>query len=535
MQLPTLAKSWHHKSILNWIVPLTLALLVILLWLPFGWEVGFTLDDWILFHQVDQGNAMSAASATRLFAPIPFMLAYSLNPGHFSAINLFLALLLFVKGILCYAVLRRLNGAAPLAFAIAVLTILLPADRGVFYMGALTIQFALVSYLLAIYLLLAYWHRKRLSALLGMWIALLGSVGIYELVYPLIVVTPLILLWFHHRIDRRFIRVALLWYVIPLVNAIWYVFIVLNFPRAFAYQDSLSSHPSIPEMLTSLLNIYRRHFIDSWWTGGSSLNSAYVLLSVTTGALVFAVALVLARRDRFKAVPRLSIILIIAGLVIVGLGTALYLPTSLRDETLRTYYFSSVGAAVTLAALLWRITPRQLVFAALVGGLAGVAVLRLLDQHQRFYDTSERQQAALTELVRVLPAPAPSSGIVVVDETPDAAFSNLIYFPPYLEYMLPTLYNDYSLEAELCLPGDFGYGEQDRCRFTDDGMQIESWRTFTFVRSYGQLIFVRYDGTFSLVDDLTPYAGSPIPQYQPERRYLPGSSLPSRVADLFGS
>ncbi len=532
---PTLISDRVRSIPTGIIVAAALAVLVAILWLPFGLNVGFTGDDWILFQQVDEGDAMSHTSATRLFTPVPFILAYNLNPGHFSAINLFLALLLVAKGYLCYAILRRLHAATPLAFAAAVLSILMPADTGIFYLGAMTIQFALVCYLLALYLLLVAWERGWMLALLGMGFVQLGCVGIYESVYPLIVFTPLVLLLVRRGTRRRLIRYALLWYAVPFLYALWYAFIVLSFPRALQYQGSLIESPTIAAIITSLFNIYGRHFVGGWLDSAGVSPAEHLLLGALAGVIAFAVCVALLRRARLDSEPRLTLKLAVGGLAVIGLGVALYLPTSLRNETLRTFYFSSVGAAVALAAVLWWGARRPLIFAALVGVFAGVGMLRLLDQHRSYYDESERQQAALTELARALPSPEPGSGIVVVDETPDGALANLIHGPHYLEYMLPTLYDDCSLEAELCLPGEFGSDEAARCRFNDTGLVIESWRTFQFDQPYDQLIFVRYDGSCSVIDDLAPYVGRSIPAYQPEARYQPGGIPPARIADLFGS
>jgi hypothetical protein len=217
------------------------------------------------------------------------------------------------------------------------------------------------------------------------------------------------------------------------------------------------------------------------------------------------------------------------------LGVALYLPTALRDETIRTFYFSSIGAGLVLAVVLWWIARRPLIFALLVGLFAALGTQQLLDQHARFGDESKRQQAAYRELARTLPDPVSNSGIVVVDETPGQDFIRLIHNPFYLEYTLPTFYGDYSLEAEVCLPEDFGVTDTARCHFSDEGLTVPSLRTRTFTRPYDQLIFLRYDGAFSVVTDLTPYVGHSVAAYQPEKLYQADGALSARLTALFGS
>ena len=124
---------------------------------------------------------------------------------------------------------------------------------------------------------------------------------------------------------------------------------------------------------------------------------------------------------------------------------------------------------------------------------------------------------------------------MIVDETADQSFTRLIHGNLYAEDTLPLFYADPSLESALCLPGDFGTDDQARCRFTDTGLTVPSVRTRTFIRRYDQLIFVRYDGAFSLVTDLTPYTGHPVADYQPDRLYQTSGNLPPRLTALFGS
>ena len=117
----------------------------------------------------------------------------------------------------------------------------------------------------------------------------------YELVYPLIAFTPLVLLWFQRKINRRLIRLVVYWYVAPALYAGWYLFIILNYPRAFQYQNGLIDHPSIPTILLSLLNIYLRHFFTGWFEPLASIPPLYLLLGLLAGLLVAALSWGLSR------------------------------------------------------------------------------------------------------------------------------------------------------------------------------------------------------------------------------------------------
>ncbi len=518
----------------GWVVGITLALLVIVLWLPFGLNGGIISDAWIYFHQIEQGSIMSQATPTRILWPIFYLVAFQLNPGHFAAFNLFMMLLFFCKGLLVYGLLRRLNVPLALTFAAAVLAIVIPVDSGAFYLGALSIEGVLVCYLLAVYLLVFYWQRRRLSILIGMAVAQFLAAGTYELIYPLMAVAPLVLFRFQRKINWRLVRAAVIWYIVPALCFAWYVYIALDFPRAFQYQTGLVERASLPAILISLLNIYKRHFFDAWVGNLAAVPLTDWALGVVAGIGAFAASCWLRRNEGSAYVPpRLPLILFLSGLTIILLGVALLLPTSLRDQTTRTYYFSSVGAALALAALFWWAARRPVLFAALVGIFVLLGVANLLDQHQGLVDTSTRQEVMLTNLARTLPEVAPGTGIVVVDQSADQGFAQLIGALD-VEDMIPLIYHDDTLEGALCLPAEFGTDEQARCRFSDDQLLLPSIRTRVFVRSLNHLILLRYDGQFSVIRDLAPYLGKSAAAYQPDQLYHSDGNLPAPIHDLFG-
>ena len=517
-------------------VPVTvivLFLLVLLFWIPFGFQGGFTGDAWIFFQNTNEGNAMSYASATRLLGPIPWILAYQIAPDTFIGMNVLTLLLIFGKAWIVHAILRHLTDNAVLAFAAAVLSVVIPVDDGVFYLGALNIHFALFCYLLALYLLCLYWKRRRISLLLMTGITQALSVGVYELVYPLILFSPLILLYPAVRPSRRFWRTAALWYLVPGLYALWYGAISLAFPRAALYQTTLIDvERSLGDMIGAMWRLYRRHFVDAWLASPGTLPASAPVLALLAGVIVFALCFWLMRTSHEGRVAygRLGL----AGLAMIGLGIVLYLPTALSEQTVRIFYYSSVGAALVLAVILallaQRMRRQRMIFAAALGVLSAVGCLRLFGQHQAYIDASEAVQARLTEFARFLPQVQSGSMVVVIDDATD--FYEAVGSGFFFEYQLPALYGDYSLDAALCLPADVGTEEGSRCWFTPDGFLTLGNRRGFVGRPYSQLIVIRHSAQGFSVADKLPVAAA---DYSPHDLIVEPLSPPTRVDRLFGN
>jgi len=507
-------------------VPLTLLLLTLLFWLPFGFLSGVTGDGWIYFMQTDEGNIFASASATRLFLPVVWVLTGVVAPGSFAGMNIVLLLLLFGKSWLIYRLARRLTGSAPFAFGAAVVYLCLPVDTGIFYMGALAIHFVVFCYLLAVDLLLTYWQGGRIGVLIPLVIAQLFAVGTYEPTYPFILLTPLILVALEKRISAKVIKTAILWYIVPGLYFMWYIGIMVTFPRAAQYQLEVAQvDRSIDAMLSSLLNIYRRHFIDGWAVSVDT--PLFVILAAAAALIVFLLCRSLQRPTaRFHPLHWIGI-----GLAVILVGVVLYLPTGIRDDTIRTFYFSGIGAALVISAAAWWISRQnRLIFSGIIAVGVALGCLTLLEQHADHVDLSETQQAVFTQFVELLPAVQPNTGIVIVDHSADWYLATLLEAPMYPEYIVPALYGDYSVRALWCGADQVGTEDGAWCRFAPDQFTGYSLRSFFMVTPYDALIVVDYDGNEFTVAQTIPVPGD----YNPEARIIRGSPN-ERVRRLFSN
>ena len=104
--------------------------ITVTLWIPFGIQGNPQGDGWILMNRVASGEYwFFAENPTRLFAFVPWTLAYFLSPDGFTGIHILLIALLWGKAWMFYEILRRLPGCNDgFAFLTAALSIVYPAS-----------------------------------------------------------------------------------------------------------------------------------------------------------------------------------------------------------------------------------------------------------------------------------------------------------------------------------------------------------------------------------------------------------------------
>lgn len=505
--------------------------LAALLWLPFGFNIGFSGDEWYLFYHSSFTPIWGQPS--RPLLALPNYAAYLLSPQQFWGFNLMLALATALRGVLAFALLRALGAPHVLAFGVGALALIFPADLGVYYLGALQVYYSSVFFMLAALMLLTFARRRRALPLLAMIIFQMACLGMYEAAYPLIVITPALLLIKRPRLDRLFWSAAGIWYLVPALNLVRYALLLAARPDTFAYQQSLVNESTftLSGMIEGLIGILQRHFISGWLPGTFDGASELLPYALIAGALVFAGALWLAHTQMPTYSPRLLIALAGAGAVVLLLSIAIYLPTSARADHLRTYYTSVIGAAMILCALLLAFR-RPLILAAGVGILTTVGSVRLLEQGRDYAAYSEVQQSFLLNTLALVPDLDAWTGIIIIDESTDNRVSRL--FGGYWSLQTPFLvaYDDPTHVVTICLSTEGSANEFASCTFDSEGVLVESPPNPSWRRGYDQLVMFRYsaDGSLSLIESLPDR-----PTYAP-RALIPPDAQPSpRALRMFGA
>lgn len=523
----------------NALIIAVLIAVVLILWLPFGFNVGFQLDGWVFYDKLNAARLMGAVPPAPLSRPalnLAWMAAYAIDPNSYTGANVMMIALIIGKGLLCAAILHNLTKKHALALGFGALAVLLPADTGIFYLGALGLHLNLFSWLLASLCILIFYETLRLPvAILVILSLLIGTLG-YEIVFMLIPVGLLALLAKARRVDRRFLVAAGLYLIVPLITGARYAMLWLSRSEGMGYQNSLIDRTvTAGDMLGSLVGIYGRHFVGGWFGEG---NAAYLPYAIAAGVIVGLAGWWMLRRggQKFTASSTMNIQpggLIVGGLLTIALGVALYLPTTERDNTIRTYYYSSIGAALALSVAGWEIARRMqrgTIFAVFIGVLAGMGCWRLLEDHAAYRDMAVTQQRILRQMVEQMGQVETPVSALVIDTTEEKTLDSLFHGSLYLRAAVSLIYDTVQIGLGICDDEDMGGSGFVRCEF-GEAFAAQYRGDEPYVQStYDRLIVLRYDGNdVELVTSLAEWVDTPVP-YAPTNLISAGE--PARAGTM---
>ncbi len=561
MKLADKIRTWPQTHA-GWLIAgLGLTILTAILWIPFGIWKSDLLDTWPLMGLFDQGQVGLVASGPfrmRPFSLIPHLLGYYLSPGSLVGLNVVQVVVFWGKGLAMAALARRLTPDRPaLAWLMAVLFVLYPADTGLFSMRAVGSQLGALCFVLSIYLLIVYWQKPSAPALIGMWLASLFNLGIKEASYPLVFLAPLLLVWLDGGFSPRLVRVIGLWYL-PAVIMFTYASYVFSHPHeGELYQQwvllhsGLNSTDVLPDMWRSFVQGYRRHFWDGWvetW-GQVRLDSPYVYLAAAFAVLAGAISWTLSPRQGEADPPidtRRYLWLALIGVLAVGAGFVVFVVSPFRGETWRVYYYSSAGGAIAVGALCTLIshaTPNaRRAFTGMTGLLVGLATLHALNQHAHFAELSHRQQVLLTGIAGQVHRLRPGAHLVVVDESGKYHDNWSLGVSTWLTKAVQYVYADYTLEAILCYrqpDGRWGTLPEllERCDFRAEELVLYQGDEVALIWPYSDIVVVNYSeaGGVRLLERLpTDYLSEEGGKtYQPRQLIDASSPPPPRIFTLF--
>jgi hypothetical protein len=405
-----------------------ITLISIALWLPFGFKTTGLVEEWPLADAFNEGHRLLFIDqhsiyhehATRPFSFVPFSLAYLLDPNSFVGLNLLLLTLFIARGLFAYLLLRQLlPNRDTLAFFAAVIFLLYPADTGWFALRAINVQFAITWYLAAAYLLLVYFEKPSAKLLVFMWFAIIVGVLTYEIVYPVIAITPLLLLYKERRLNRRVIVTAFLWYLFPILAGLRILFILLT-PDTTLYTTSVISQTLRIDLIPQrIAHVYWRSFAGGWLEALNYLQRPplQVLLALASAAISFAVLNRLMLRSPIGDRTRIfrPILLFGFGIAFILVGFSPFLLSSVKSaETWRTFYLPSFGAAMCIALIIDRLVSWKRIGQIVAAILIFVTAASAYQQHEFYANLSLEQQRLLGEILHLAPAIDDNTTVVVI-------------------------------------------------------------------------------------------------------------------------
>lgn len=525
-------------------------LLIGVLWLPFGLKRPDRMEGWVLMNHLEQQNSPISQNLDGTGRPLlllAWFIAHWLDANSFFGAHVLLIGLLFGKALTLYTLLRRIFPEKALfAYLTTALFIVYPADSGKVDTRILNIHMAVFFYLVAVYLLVVFWqsdYRWGGVILTLVVVTLLISLAIYEISYPLVVVAPLILLWLDKHRTRRLILTAGIWYLGPLIYALYWLH---GHDGALpAYQQrlllgNLDPGNIIPQMLTGLLHAYRQNFWGGWIAALQQVNSVYAGLATLTALVTGCLAWLTNRQPQSK--NHLWGIGL-SGLLILFLGFVPYVLTSLRLETWRVFSYASIGAALTVTALAeWiasRFPARNVVLIVLMTPLLTLGIVTVFNEQRIFSENSLAQAQILTALVKQAPKVNPNTLILLIDDPVDMGAIRAFWANFYFESAVRFLYGNQSIQARICYPNLATWGNwQDRCQLGEKQVIINGGGfTQEVVKPYDKLLAFHYsqaEGVTLLKQLRSIYRpGSGNSAYDPNNVVDFASPLPLRAQTLF--
>lgn len=518
---------------------------VISLWGPFGVEASPQGDGWILKNRVANGRFLFAHEPTRALLSLPWVIAHTITPASFVGVHLVFIGVLWAKGLVLFAIVRRLPGAHDgIALLVSALFIVYPASTWTVALDApLDRHWALLLFLVSILCLIRVPQGPPPLWMGLSWAAIAASLWTNEAILPLALAVPG-LIWWVHRGSSRARTLSLLWIPIPILNALHNLVHHVGFATHASWVHGasrgvsiLATEDGIGAILRSIVVAYRKHFADCWIhaaeTGTADWPSGSFVFTLVATVVVGSVLL---WTEPLRDGRRPWTFLLAAGLVLLGLGFAPFAPTSMRFTDGRAFIVSSLGATLAAAGALLFLAGRRryspVVAIAGMGVLIGLGTIRLLDQRASYDRGARSQDALLGSIVEQAPRLRQGTVIVIVFDAPAGRVRRNAGFWPrdmVVENALRYLYDDQSIRTFLV----FGH-RASRNRLTPRGL-VSGARHGVGPRvwDYGRVIAfdAGTSGRASLIRSLaTRVKGRAARAYDPATLILPDAPPPPRAA-----
>ncbi len=517
-------------------------LIALALWLPFGFKTIGLIEEWSIINRYDSGEPLLLITpethpvhGARPLVYAPFVIAHLLTPDSFVGMNLLQCLALAAKGGLAYLLLRRLLPALPFfAFAAAVLFMVYPADAGTMTLRSVGIHTDVMLGLAAILLLVLYWETPRFWLWLAIWLAQLLTLGIYELMYPLFFLAPVLLVRRGNFTARRWLRTAALWWLLP---AVLFARVMMLLARGNSYtaqmlEMGMRNSASLPlDMLQSIARMYQMH-ITPWFTLAARADSDPVTLGLVGGAGVLAAGIGwLHLKQRQKPTLAQTGLLIAIGAAIMLVGFASYLPTVQRNANWRAFLASSFGAALILSALFALLGSRwRMAGATLTGLFVNIAVLVLISQHRTFVTLAFQLEKLYASVLTQAPEIAPESVLVINDGF--GLFNHPWLLAGSSEQLSESLsyFYRHPVHALFCFPNE---ANGEACSFDGTGLTHTGQGAEAAHYPYSRLVIFSTTrlAQLELLETLPPSAaGEGTARYAPQRLIDASAAVPARAA-----
>jgi hypothetical protein len=538
------------KHPLHWSFTLMgFALIWGLLTIPYGLRGLGLVDEWFVYGKFDTASSwLSIIDLNRVGQIIPYYLSYLLTPNTFVGLNIVFTLTMFVKMILLFAVFKYLlHPHKGLAFVATALAVMYPADIGLFQLRYLGYHWVICTYLLAFFMLLRWGSRPRFVYLLVMMLAQLECLLIYEVAFPIMLATPLLLIWLRPRFKQNIRTAAILWWIIPCLVLVGTLIFI--FSGRAAYQSGVLAKISTDlgwnlfAIVVNIVRLYAQHFALGWASALTTpLDFQQYVLSILIGLCVGIIAYLQTSTARITLNLRRWVLI---GFGVMFLAFLPFLPLEYhRILSERVFLLSSLGAGLALVMWLYRLVRslkhRRMMFAALTTVVATVTAFWAFQQQNRNQFYSSIEGTILSSIVSTMPDWKTDQVLVVLmDRTGQLATNGEILFGGndssfVFNNSLRFIYHTADIEGVLCFPETLTWRvARERCEFGADSFVFHGLNDQRLTYPYSQVIVFEYTGETTLLSPAMLRAdGVTNPDYAPDNVINLSAAVPARIAAL---
>ena len=525
-------------------------LFLLLLYLPFGFESIGQWEEWVSRAYLEgRPSKLSDELISRFWVLVPHALATVIGPDSFAGFHLVNLLMFWGTMALLYGVLRQLKFSPYFAFLCTLLFLVYPVNSQLMSLRSLPMTFGKVVLLAGIYLVLDYRSNPSRLRLLGIWLALLFSIGSYETGYVIILVVPLV--WLRRQgSEWRSVNLTVIWYLVPAAKVL-YLLLLIAADQVFYASRALSSTVGSERSLLGTLEyyldivgrVYRQTFATGWQEALNAISqNLWIMPAVAALLIIGFAAYYLARDPKAGALParRQTAIAALGGLLFVlpSIGVLMWLERYSQDLW-RMYVYVPIGAAVAVFSLLVlaascfrNLRIRRLVVVAASLLLMFPATLRLFVQNAQYPIAANAKAAVLRQMIEQAPAISSDAFAILLSELDlDEMWSKGVW--EFKQHMFDSsVYVLYGGQGPrnvfLCIIGgtchldDIGFKEFDL-------QQIDDFSNLALFRLHEDL-------TVELLRELPPELGlDDRGSYKPDRLIDFSAPLPPRAVTMLGA
>ena len=424
--VPLLVQLWRQGSQwvsrADYVVVGAIIVFILLLYTPFGFDSIGQQEEWIVQAFLEgRSSKIGSEMASRFSFPILYRIANITESHSFSGYTLIQFVWSGAKLLFIYAIARRLKIARLYAFLFAMLVMVYPVNSHLLSTRSAHLAVTETLLLAAVYLMLLFIEKPSRLKLLGVYLALFFSIGLYESAYLIIALVPILWWWHSPRWTWRNFNLTALWYAIPAAKPI-YLYLLSNagwkYYGAYYLSTALRQERTILESVSHQLsvvgNVYLQSFVYGWQEALVALgDNLWIVPTLASILLVAAVAAYLTRPVELCVEPSTRQIgtWLLGGLffILPSIGVLMWFE-KYQLELWRIYIYVPLGAAAVVKSLLLLILSpvknfrlRRAIIVCLCPLLMFPAVSRLFVQHGHFVNSANAKAMILLQIVEQAP------------------------------------------------------------------------------------------------------------------------------------